>query len=298
MMVHVTSRTVEGRFLLRPDPRQTPIAVGCLHRALRGCDLQLHAAVIASNHFHLLLSPASVDDMARFVGRFKRNLTDATQRLHGCRGSVFAQRYDAIVVSDEEESQIATLRYVLAHGCKEGVVLSPRDWPGLHAAKALANAEPLRGACVRRQPLWHARKRRGAVDEADFVDEVEVELVPPPCWAHLDDASFRARMRDLLASIEDETRSRHAADGTRPRGAAAALQALPTTTPRDEPRIACCPRFHAWRRSVRQQLIEAFGLFYAAYRRAAEALARGQPGPPFPPGCYPPRGPFVPVAGE
>lgn len=294
MMVHVTSRTVEGRFLLRPGPRQKSLAIGCLHRALQGRDLHLHAVVIASNHVHLLLSPASVEEMALFVGRFKRLLTLATQRLHGWRGSVFAQRYDAVVVSDEEEAQLRTLRYVLAHGAKEGVVLSPRDWPGVHSAATLADGVPLRGSWVRRKALWQARRRYGAaVDASDHCEAVDVELTPPPCWAGLGAAEVRRRARDLVASIEEEARSRHAEDGTAPRGAAAAQAVAVDMRPLDEPELAGCPRFHAWSRRARRELIEAFSLFIAAYRAASEALLVGETGPPFPVGCYPPGGPFV-----
>lgn len=292
-LVHITSRTVEGRFLLRPAPRQTSIAIGCLHRAQIGCEVDLHAVVLASNHVHLLISPASADDMARFVGRFKRNLTLAAQREHGWKGPVFSSRYDAIVVSDEPEAQVACLRYILSHGVKEDVVLSPEAWPGVHSAGASRRGEALRGEWTDRKALWRARRRGRDAEEADHTDSVDVELCPLPAWRHLDPVEQRRRISEMLSSIEEDARSRHRADGTKPTGPAAALKASPDVRPRREP-AAGCPAFHCWSREMKARLVEAYTAFSIAYRSASDALLRGERGPRFPPGCFPPRGPFVP----
>jgi hypothetical protein len=61
---------------------------------------------------------------------------------------------------EEEAAQVERLRYVLAHGCKEGLVERLRDWPGVSAVRALLEDESLEG-------LWfdrtreHVSRRRG-----------------------------------------------------------------------------------------------------------------------------------------
>jgi hypothetical protein len=41
---------------------------------------------------------------------------------------VWSRRYQAILVSGEEAAQIERFRYLLSHGCKEGLVARSRDW--------------------------------------------------------------------------------------------------------------------------------------------------------------------------
>jgi hypothetical protein len=53
------------------------------------------------------------------------------------------------------------------------------------------------------------------------------------------------------------------------------------------------PFFHALRKKVRKVLWEAYGLFLAAFREAAEKLRAGDRSVVFPPGSFPPRLPFV-----
>lgn len=49
---------------------------------------------------------------------------------------MWARRFSSIPVSDEPEAQILRLRYLLSNSTKEGLVLSPSDWPGVHCADA------------------------------------------------------------------------------------------------------------------------------------------------------------------
>jgi hypothetical protein len=53
------------------------------------------------------------------------------------------------------------------------------------------------------------------------------------------------------------------------------------------------PFCHALRKKVRKALWEAYGLFVAAFREAAEKLRGGDRGVAFPPGSFPPGMPFV-----
>ena len=53
------------------------------------------------------------------------------------------------------------------------------------------------------------------------------------------------------------------------------------------------PAVHAASRAVRRELRNAYFLFVAAYRSAAEKLRSGHRDAPFPLGCFPPPLPFV-----
>jgi hypothetical protein len=53
------------------------------------------------------------------------------------------------------------------------------------------------------------------------------------------------------------------------------------------------PFFHALRKKVRKALWEAYGVFLAAYREAAERWRAGDRDVAFPTGSFPPPLPFV-----
>ena len=66
------------------------------------------------------------------------NLDREVCRRHGWKDKAWSRRYSAIVISDEEAAQVDRLRYILANGCKEGLVASPREWPGVSMIRAVA----------------------------------------------------------------------------------------------------------------------------------------------------------------
>ena len=57
-VVEVTSRTLHGRFLMRPSAEVNQIILGVLGRAQAKYEVELYAFVFLSNHAHLLLVPA------------------------------------------------------------------------------------------------------------------------------------------------------------------------------------------------------------------------------------------------
>ncbi len=62
---------------------------------------------------------------------FSSNLAREAGRLHGWSGRLWARRFTCIPITDEEKAQVARLNYILGQGCKEGLVSSPRHWPGI-----------------------------------------------------------------------------------------------------------------------------------------------------------------------
>src|ERR1700750_3046058 len=108
---------------------------------------------------HILLWVEDAHMLSRFMNYFLSKLAREVGRLTGWKEKIFGRRYQAIVVSDEEEAQIARLRYSLAHGAKEDLVEGPLDWPGVHAARALLGVEVLEGLWFDRTQEYLARRR-------------------------------------------------------------------------------------------------------------------------------------------
>jgi hypothetical protein len=219
------------------------------------------------------------------------NLARKAGRLNGWRERFWARRYQAIVVSQEESAQIGRLKYLLAHGRKEGLVARSQDWPGVHEVDALLRGEPLVGYWFDRTRECAARARRERFDRLQFATET-LSIEPLPCWRHLSPAEVRQRVRGLLIEIEAATVL--VRPGKTPLGVDAILKQNPHEAP-ERPKRSPAPDFHAVTRRVRSELCEAYRQFVAAFRAAAVKLRSGDRSARFPPGSFPPAMSFIEV---
>jgi putative transposase len=205
---------------------------------------------------------------------------------------IFGRRYQSIVVSDEEAAQIERLRYCLAHGAKEDLVERPRDWPGVHAVRALLEGEALEGLWFDRTQEYLARRRGEKFDRLQYATREVLELDPLPCWKHLTEEQRRFRIAALVEDIEAEAAARRKRTGARPLGVPAILAQNPLQRPK-KTKKSPAPAFHAASKAVRRELWNAYALFVVAYRTAAEKLRAGIRDVVFPRGSFPPPMPFV-----
>jgi REP element-mobilizing transposase RayT len=295
-LVEVTNRTIQGRFLLRPGEELNRTVKGVLARAARLHEVQVMGGVYLSNHYHLLVWVEHAKQLADFMGYLNGNLAREAGRLHGWRDKFWARRYQAALVSEEEEAQVARLKYLLSHGAKEHLVRRPQDWPGVHCVEALLTGAPLEGVWVNRSRQCAERRKCKAPDPNSYAEVESLSLAPLPCWKHLSEAQYRERIRTLLTDIEREV------EEVRERGniSLPARRVCRRRILRQDPQKAPkkmkkspAPRVHAFRKSVRKAMHEAYGHFYAAYRQAAERLKEGERQVSFPPGSFPPALPFV-----
>jgi REP element-mobilizing transposase RayT len=227
-LVEVTCRTLQSRFLLRPGRSLDEIIVGVLGRAQRLYKVRCCGYTFASNHFHLLLDVDNALQLSRFMGYVNSNIAREISRLHEWRDKIWSRRYQAIVISDEEEVQVARLKYVLAHGVKEGLVARPQDWPGAHAAHALVQGKDLTGYWFDRTQEYAARNRGETFDRLKYANVETLHLSPLPCWRHLPEPVWREHALDLIHEIEEEAAARTSRTGRQPLGIAAVLGQHPT----------------------------------------------------------------------
>jgi hypothetical protein len=281
--------------LLRPSPQLNEIVLGVLGRAQSLYPVELHAFVFLSNHYHLLLTPADARQLAQFMQHLNTNLSKEVGRLHDWRGTLFERRYQSIVVTDEEAAQVARLEYCLANGCKEDLVASPREWPGVSAVRALLGKEELVGTWFDRTTEWRARQCTKKAMDASITTQYPVRLSPLPCWRHLPAQSVRDNVEEIVQRIEAEAQVRLSRTGKSPLGAPAICKQAPHQRPaRLQWRPA--PLVHAATQLARRAFLEAYRCFVLAYREAAERLRSGWPMPEFPEGSFPPTGVFVRAA--
>jgi len=290
----VTCRTIQGRLLLRPSQQLNNIVLGVLGRAQERYPLEIIAFSFLSSHFHLLLRVQDARQLAQFMGYFNGNLAREVCRLTDWRDKVWADRYHAILVSDEEAAQVDRLTYILANGVKENLVARIEDWPGVHSAHALLSGEPLEGIWYDRTFARTLRLRR-MTPEPDQVEIPQtVVLSQLPCWQHMTPEAYRDRVIELIHQIEAAAAAERAKTQVEPLGAEKILAQQPEARP-DTLDRSPAPFIHAATRKVRKELWQAYGWFLAAYRAAAEKLRDGDRNAAFPPGSFPPHLPFVPA---
>ena len=226
------------------------------------------------------------------MNHFNSSLAREAGRLARWRDKFWARRFQAIPISDEPAAQIERLAYVLAHGCKEGLVEQLRDWPGVSAVRALLDGAPLIGHWFDRTREYGARLRDKSFHRFEFATEYTLRLERLPCWADLAPEQYRQRIADLVADLEAQAAAEREAEG-RPALGAEAIRLQDQHDRPAEPKRSPAPLFHAASRKVRLELRRAYGEFLGAFRAAAERLRAGIMDAAFPAGSFPPALPWV-----
>jgi REP element-mobilizing transposase RayT len=291
-LVEVTTRTLHGRYLMKPSPQLNEIVVGVLAKAQEYSPVRVCALVFMSSHYHLLLHVDDGEKLANFMCYFNSNLAREIARLYDWPEKIWGRRFEGILTTDEVEAQIARLRYVLRHGVKEGFFVSPTEWLGANSVGALLTGEPMQG-------VWFDRTRESAADRRgetfgkyEHATRLELRLDPLPCWRHLEPEQVCERVAEMVEEIEREASEGHRRNGTEPKGREAVLREHPHYRP-NRLKKSPAPSFHAFRVAAGKQLREAYNWFESLYREAAERLRDGDRDVEFPEGSFPPRLPFV-----
>ena len=291
-LVEVTCRTIHSRFLLRPSPALNEIIVGVLGRAQKKYPIRCCGFSFVSTHFHLLLDVDNARQLSSFMRYLNSNLARELGRLVDWRDKVWARRYQAIVISNEEEAQIARLAYVLAHGVKEGLVEKVSQWPGVHCVRALVEGETVEGYWFDRSQEYAARQRGQDFGRLSYATPEVLTLSPLPCWKHLAEETRRRLVAELVAEIEAEAAVRREQTGSQVLGVSAVRKQHPLRRPKRSKKSPA-PLFHAASQAIRQQLYAFYAEFVAAYREASEKFRAGNRTVTFPLGSFPPALPFV-----
>ena len=291
-LVEVTCRTVQGRLLFRPSLELNEIIRGILGYAQGLHNVRICLVTVLSSHFHLLLDIDDAKQLCQFMHFVNSHLAKEVNRLTGWSGPVFARRYTAILVSNEEKAQVARLRYGLANSVKEGLVERPQDWPGVHSVDCLLEDVPMTGCLFSRTQEYAARRRGEVFERYAYATEVTVQLSPLPCWKHLSSEQRKTRIASLVKDIQAEAAAERRATGSEVLGAEAVMSKDPHHRPEKLDRSPA-PRFHTATRDAWRELREAYSAFVAAFRTAAAKLKAEDRASPFPIGSFPPALPFV-----
>src|SRR5690349_24991302 len=231
-LVHVTCRTIQGRYLFTPSQRFNDIVLGAFGRAQQKHPIRICDIVVMSTHVHLLVDLDSVERLADFMEYAGSKLAREVNRLTDWSGPVFERRYSMIPVSNEVAAQVEVLKYVIGHGVKEGLIERVDQWPGIHSAKARLLGKPLTGHWFSRKDEYAARRRGEDFGPLEYSTEETVVLSPIPCWEHLPAEEYRDRVRGLVEEVEEEAAADRERSGIPVLGPGAILAQDPQHRPR------------------------------------------------------------------
>ena len=293
--MEITCRTVQRRFLLKPSEVLNDRIVGIVGRAMTMYPVRIHLFVVLSNHMHLILSATDSETVSGFMRYINSNIAREAGRMHGWKDAFWSRRYKAIPILGDT-ALLQRMRYVLSHGCKEGLVAHPAQWPGVHCLHALTQGKPLAGHWIDRTAMYHARGLADSVDEKAFRTRYEVPLTPPPCWADRTAGELRALWRNLADEIAEQYAQARQTEGKKVLGARNVLALDPHAAP-GKPNASRAPSCHAEDQQMRKWYRQAYRMFVDAYRHASGRLREQERPTWFPDNCYPPPPGFLPWAG-
>ncbi|HEX9242030.1 MAG TPA: transposase [Anaeromyxobacter sp.] len=271
----VTRRCSECRFFLRPSAITNQIFLYVLALAARRYQVEVHAACVLSNHYHLLVTDARAQ-LPAFVQYLDALVARATNAALGRWEGFWASSVSFSAVSNTStEDVIRKAAYVLANPVAAGLVQHGRDWPGVRTA-----IEQLGSATV-------AAKRPSGFFSAtgDLPESVELEWTPPPGFASGRD--FRDAVAAETRALEDETRRAFASQGRKFLGRTRVLRQSPFSRPAAiEPRRKLNPRVAAFDKWKRIEALSKLVRFVREYRTALRSLKAGVRDVVFPAGTY------------
>jgi hypothetical protein len=284
-LFEITIRTIQERFLLTPSPKLNSIVLGVIGRAMSLYpDVRIYLFKFMSNHFHLDGSAPDPETLSAFMGHINGNIAKEVSLLCGWNAKFWGRRYRPIAIRDRG-ALIRSVKYILSHGCKEGLVLEPQEWPGVGCERALLYGEKLEGIWYDRTAFHQAERRGKDIRLEDFAITYEVPLTPLPFLQDVSKEEAREFYRRLEAEIIEETREKLIQDKKQPLGAEAIISQDPFSRP-GNPKKSPAPMCHASSRRTRKKFLRAYKFFAALYHQAVEKLRRGERNVEFPENCF------------
>jgi REP element-mobilizing transposase RayT len=141
-MYFVTCRTIAGYRMLRAIPFFNLILASILAKSAEISGVEIHGYVAMLNHVHILVTANPVESehalyssdvtppLTKMMTYFNSNVALKVRLLCNWKSLFWGGRFHAAPVLTHEAAE-ERLRYILAHGVKEGFVTHPKFFPGL-----------------------------------------------------------------------------------------------------------------------------------------------------------------------
>jgi len=162
----------------------------------------------------------------------------------------------------------------------------------VHCAPALIDGTAIQGSWFDRTKEYSARQRGEEISPRQFAIQETVTLTPLPCWQHEAQAVIQERIRAMVETSKPR-RPRSDQKHRRPSSAPKPCKRRNTRTARRVQRSPTLCSSTPFPAAFVASIYDAYQLFLAAFREAAEKLRSGDRSARFPTGSFPPGLPFV-----
>jgi putative transposase len=264
----LTRRCSERRFLLLPDPAVTWIFEYLLGLLAKQYGIQIHAYVVMSNHYHLVVT----DTEARLPD-FQRDLNSllarAINKHWGHREAFWDRESYSGVRLLEDQDVVSKMAYTLANPVKARLVNRAREWEGATSA----------GMVFGRTRLI---PRPDKFFRNSMPEEVELVLTRPAGFEGLSDAEVLELVRADVARRE----SMHREAGKAMRMKAVRKQHWWESPESFEPRGQLRPTVAGRNKWARIEALRRSKQWLEAYYDALRRFVDGEREVEFPPGTW------------
>lgn len=264
----VTRRCSEQRFFLRPDPVVRQIFEYVLGLACTLYQMQLHAYVAMSNHYHLVVTDphGNISDFEQYLNSL---IARALNEFRGRSGSVWdPEPYNGVELLDEE-AVVERLAYVHANPVIAHLVGRARYWEGSTSMGSTYGGRRM----VERPNVFFSQS---------MPEQSTLELVRPRVFMHLNDETLERSVGDRVRQIEDASSQTGPALGMR-RVLAQHWNDSPPPRPR---KTHIRPRIAAACSKTRAMALRVYRSWLESYADALRRFRGGERDTMFPAGTY------------
>ena len=272
----VSRRTAQRQFLLTPSAVVNDTFEYCLGIAARRHGVKVHAYVVMSNHYHIVLTDVE-GRLPSFMEWLNGKIAKALNCHYGrCENFWSSDPYSRVDLLDRE-AVYRMFVYTLANPVKAGLVKRASDWPG---AKSRTLRQG-RQVVVTKRPSYYFREKNSLEEQSSF------DVSKPGDFCDMTYDEFGKSLEDALRFEEEEAAVLRREKGRRVVGAKVIL----SQSPYDLPKTAACrgqlnPRVAAGCKQLRSDKLKALARWIDAYKEALEEFMAGARDVIFPAGTY------------
>jgi putative transposase len=177
-----------------------------LETQARQLDVAIHAYVLMDNHFHLLLTPQTVEGLSRMMQAVGRRYVRYFNDRHGRSGTLWEGRYRSTLI-DAQAYLLACMCYIDLNPVRAGLVGQARDYAwSSHAHYAGLRSDRL----ISPHPLYWQLGNTPFAREAAYARLVQ-EGLTAACQQELTDSVLKGWAlggADFLAELQKKTERR------------------------------------------------------------------------------------------
>jgi REP element-mobilizing transposase RayT len=256
-----------------------------LARAQERYGAEVYGLVVMSNHVHLVCRTRG-RNLSKFMGYFKARITDGVNLLTARSGPLWARRYDAEAIVDDE-GMAERVGYTVANPQNANLVAGAEQWPGLLLTFAECEERELEFRYFD-ATAWHRKKRPS--DLGPFFKTATLTLSPIPSCAGMSAELYRQSVQrwvdHALSKAATRRKERGMPQGQQPLGVDKVIHADFAQRPRNPARRRR-PYAHGRPENVRAYLHATLATV-ADYDQRAERYRNGEHDVALPSGTYRP----------